>query len=74
MKISELQDLLSGFDGEEEILIAAESHDYWGTINAVDIDYIDFSFVGDDNDIYEEASDAEANDTGWSLKVTIHAA
>ncbi len=41
MTVSQLIEVLQQFDGDTEVMTAAPSHDYWGTVNANKIGTID---------------------------------
>lgn len=45
MKVKELIEELSCFDGEQEVCIAQPSHDYWGTTCASEVNNIEIADV-----------------------------
>lgn len=45
MKVKDLIEELSCFDGEQEVCIAQPSHDYWGTTCASEVDHIEIADV-----------------------------
>lgn len=45
MTISELIEILKQFDGDMEVMTSAPSHDYWGTIQALDINSVNTALV-----------------------------
>jgi hypothetical protein len=71
MTIYELIKALSNFDGDTEIRIAQPTHNYWHTIDAVEIDYVDETVVGESGQIYDAAADAERNEDAPTWMVVI---
>jgi len=73
MKISELIELLAIGDPDQEVLIAQPTHNYWGEVEAVDIESVEWDIVGKDDMIYDMPDDALGNTDGYTEKVVIHA-
>lgn len=71
MLVGELIKELSWFEEEAEIRISQPTHDYWHTIDAVTIDYVDTTVVGESGQIYDSATDAERNDDAPSYMIVI---
>jgi hypothetical protein len=71
MKVWDLINELQTFDGDAEIRIAQPTHNYWHTINAVEIDFVDAPAVGESGQIYDSAADAVKNEDAPTWMVVI---
>jgi hypothetical protein len=71
MLVSELIAYLEDFNDDEEVRISQPTHDYWHTIDAVTIDYVDVTVVGESGQIYDAAFDAERNEDAPTTMIVI---
>jgi hypothetical protein len=71
MKVWDLINELQTFDGDAEIRISQPTHDYWHTIDAVEIDYVDEVVVGESGQIYDAAADAVKNEDAPTYMIVI---
>ena len=71
MNVRELIKELSWFDDEAEVRISQPTHNYWHTINAVTIDYVDATIVGESGQIYDAEFDAIRNEDTPTAMIVI---
>ena len=71
MLVGELVKYLEDFNPFTEIRISQPTHDYWHTIDAVTIDYVDETVVGESGQIYDAEFDAVRNDDAPSYMIVI---
>ena len=71
MLVGELVKYLEDFNPFTEIRISQPTHDYWHTIDAVTIDYVDETVVGESGQIYDMQLDAYRNEDAATVMIVI---